>query len=118
MATELRKIPERVDITVWRGNSLAFNVNVTDSGSPLPVAGASATLELQDMAGQAVSTLTPGSGLTLSLGVIAVEFSEAAITALPYERELKYHLKFTSASGDKSTFIYGLFSIPDGITPP
>jgi len=89
------------------------------SGNPINLTGYTADLDVKDVQGNLVTTLTTSNGgITLggSAGTIALSLSATQTSALG-PGIYSYDLLLTSGSGIKTRLIEGSFTVQAGVTP-
>lgn len=119
MATLVERLPEKIDYSLWKGDTWApGTLTASLSGTPINFTGYTGKMEIRNVnSGDLALTLTsPSSGITLSsAGVITLTMTAAQTNALL--GEYAYDLQIThTASGAIETYTYGIITVTDDAT--
>lgn len=110
------------NLTMIRGNTESFNIQIQLNGTPVNITGGTLRLtakwKITDSDGAAVFTVfSPSSGITITNAAngqasIIIARSLTNINAIPYRRvDLPYDLEYTDSNGNVYTVLYGLLTI-------
>lgn len=103
-------------LQIRSGNSRSLNVAVYQADGTTPLDMSAETVQCVFSQNNApILTLTSGSGLTITLGNIAINLTSAQTALFDNKKAPKYELEFVTSSSNSPCLMYGEVRVLDGI---